>query len=62
MSVKILVDSTADLLLQKYIEDSKAIWETGTEQLRTTMIGSVIGTHVGPGAIAVAFFRKRVCA
>jgi len=50
----------SDLLLQKYMEDSRAIWETGTQRLQTTMIGSVIGTHAGPGAIAVAFFRKQV--
>ena len=34
-----------DTLLQKYIEDSKALWEEGISSLETTMIGSVIGTH-----------------
>ena len=48
----------SDALLQKYIEDSKYIWEEGLERVRYTTIGSVIGTHVGPGAIAVAFFKK----
>ena len=47
-----------DALLQKYMEDSKALWQDSTEKLNTTIIGSVIGTHVGPGAIAVAFFKK----
>ena len=45
-----------DTLLQKYIEDSKALWEEGISSLETTMIGSVFGTHAGPGAVAVAFF------
>ena len=45
-----------DTLLQKYIEDSKALWEEGISSLETPMIGSVIGTHAGPGAVAVAFF------
>lgn len=45
-----------DTLLQKYIEDSKALWEEGISSLEATMIGSVIGTHAGPGAVAVAFF------
>lgn len=45
-----------DTLLQKYIEDSKTLWEEGISSLETTMIGSVIGTHAGPGAVAVAFF------
>ena len=50
----------SDVLLTKYMEDSKALWENGTDQLRTTLIGSVIGTHAGPGAVAVAFFSKNV--
>lgn len=48
----------SDVLLQKYMEDSRALWEEGTDALRTTAIGSVIGTHAGPGAVAVAFFAK----
>ena len=48
----------SDALLLKYIEDSKYIWEEGLEKVRYTTIGSVIGTHVGPGAIAVAFYKK----
>ncbi len=47
-----------DVLLKKYIEDSKHIWEEGLETVRYTTIGSVIGTHAGPGAVAVAFFKK----
>ena len=45
-------------MLEKYKEDSRFIWEGKVENLRETCIGSVIGTHVGPGAIAVAFFRN----
>lgn len=48
----------SDVLLQKYMEDSKALWAHSKTQLNTTVIGSVIGTHAGPGAIAAAFFRK----
>ena len=47
----------SDVLLQKYIADSRNLWECGTESLRNTIIGSVIGTHTGPGAIAAAFFK-----
>lgn len=47
-----------DALLQKYIEDSRHLWEKGLETVRYTTIGSVIGTHAGPGAVAVAFFRN----
>ena len=48
----------SDALLQKYIEDSRPIWEGELEALRYTTIGSVIGTHAGPGAVVVAFFKK----
>ena len=48
----------SDALLLKYIEDSKHIWEAGLEFVRYTVIGSVIGTHAGPGAIAAAFFKQ----
>ena len=48
----------SDALLKKYIEDSKHLWEQGLESVRYTTIGSVIGTHAGPGAVAVAFFKK----
>ncbi len=47
-----------DVYLEKYIEDSKHLWAHGTQRLNTTIIGSVIGTHAGPGAVAVAFFKK----
>ena len=47
----------SDATLLKYIEDSRHIWESGTESVRYTTIGSVIGTHAGPGAVAVAFFK-----
>ena len=48
----------SDALLFKYIEDSKYLWEKGLKDIRYTAIGSVIGTHAGPGAIAAAFFKK----
>ena len=46
----------SDALLQKYIQDSAALWEDHREKLNVAIIGSVVGTHVGPGAVAVAFF------
>ncbi len=48
----------SDALLQKYIEDSRHIWEGNLEEVRYTTVGSVIGTHAGPGAVVVAFFKK----
>ena len=48
----------SDVLLQKYIEDSSYLWSASLDDVRYVSIGSVIGAHAGPGAIAVAFFRK----
>ena len=48
----------SDVLLQKYIEDSSVLWEEHIDKLESTIVGSVVGTHAGPGAIAVAFFKK----
>lgn len=45
-------------LLNKYIEDSADLWKEYRETLPVALIGSIIGTHIGPGAIAVAFFKK----
>lgn len=49
----------SDALLQKYIEDSKALFAEHTNELPVCSIGATIGTHVGPNAIAVAFFDKQ---
>ena len=48
-----------DSLLQKYIQDSAKLWEGRVDALPIGTVGGTIGTHVGPGAIAVAFFQKR---
>lgn len=45
-----------DAMLQKYIADHKAVWQEQVESLPTGSVGGTIGTHVGPGAIGVAFF------
>lgn len=47
-----------DSLLQKYLKDSASLWEDELDHIPSYCIGSTIGTHIGPGAIAVAFFAK----
>ena len=46
-------------MLQKYIADSRSLWEGHAEHLPIGTIGATIGTHIGPGAVGVAFFQKR---
>lgn len=46
-------------LLDKYVEDSARLWEgrISREDLPVVRVGATIGTHVGPGAVALAFFH-----
>lgn len=50
----------SDQLIRKYIDDSHILWEKDCkkEELPVVSIGAAIGTHVGPGAIALAFFAS----
>lgn len=52
----------SDELLRKYISDSRPLWEGQTAELPVATIGGAIGTHVGPGAVGVAFFQKEAAA
>ena len=60
-SMPLLVGYTglSDELLQSYIADSRCVWEGHVDHLDQTQLCSVIGTHAGPGAVAVAFFREQ---
>lgn len=60
MPVLIGYSGLSDKLLRKYLEDNRAIWEgrVAEEDLPITSVGATVGTHVGPNAIALAFFRK----
>ncbi len=44
--------------LDKYVKDSAALWAEHTDDVPVHILGGTIGTHVGPGAVGVAFFRK----
>lgn len=48
----------SDELLTKYVSDSERLWLGKTENLPKFIIGSTIGSHIGPGAIGVAFFAE----
>ena len=48
----------SDALLEKYVADSHHLWAESQQPLTRCVVGSVIGTHAGPDAVAVAFFRK----
>lgn len=48
----------SDKILRRYLEENRSIWEgrVSEDELPITSVGATIGTHVGPDAIAVAFF------
>lgn len=48
----------SDELLKKYVADSQEIYEGFGREIPVCTIGSTIGTHAGPGAVAAAFFIK----
>ncbi|MDO4188297.1 MAG: DegV family protein [Lachnospiraceae bacterium] len=48
----------SDHLLKKYIEDSSDMWAKYVDEIPYQTVGCGIGTHVGPGAAAAAFFPK----
>jgi DegV family protein with EDD domain len=47
-----------DAPLQEYIESSKRLWEGQTCEIEQAQMGGIIGTHTGPGTIAVAYFVR----
>ncbi len=57
--VRIGYTGLSDAMLRKYMRDSGDLYEGYHDgELPVTHIGSVIGTHAGPGAIVIAFFGK----
>lgn len=58
MPVAVAYSGLSDKLINKYLNDSISLYEGNEDKIRKFTIGAAIGTHVGPGAIAVAFFAK----
>ena len=48
----------SDACLKKYVADSQSIWQEHVDTLESTLLCGVIGTHTGPGVVAVAFFKN----
>lgn len=58
MPVGTVYTGLSDATLNKYIEDHRFVWEPYVDEVPKHIVGSSIGTHVGPGALGVAFFEK----
>ena len=44
--------------LQKFIETNADLWSENSDTIQQHMLGSTIGTHIGPGAVGIVFFEK----
>ena len=47
-----------EAMLKKYVRDSSDLWDGIVDALPICSVGATIGTHAGPGAIAVAYFSQ----
>lgn len=50
----------SDEYLQKYLEDSRDLYDGDISDIRKVSVGATVGTYAGPGAIAVAFYPKGI--
>lgn len=55
MPVMLAYTGSSDENLRKYREENVQLWAADLDQ---SCIGAAIGVHVGPGAVAAAFFAK----
>lgn len=61
MPYGLMYSGLSDEVLKKYLQDSEALWKgqvDDPEKIPAYLIGSTIGTHIGPNAVGVAFFGK----
>jgi fatty acid-binding protein DegV len=47
-----------NVVLDKYIKDSTHLLQGNIDDVPKYILGATIGTHIGPGAVGVAFFEK----
>lgn len=47
-----------DVNLLKFQQEINEVWKGKFTETKVSQVGSVVGTHAGPGAIAIAFFKK----
>lgn len=47
-----------DHLLAKYLDDNAHLWADYVTRPDFCLVGSAVGTHIGPGGITVAYFGK----
>ena len=56
---KVAYAGLSDSIMKKYLKDSQDLYTADVSDVPVGMIGVTIGTHIGPGAVAVAFFKNK---
>lgn len=59
MPLGVFYSGNTDENYKLYKETSKKLWEGKMEDIPVYVMGSTIGTHMGPGSVGVAFFDKK---
>lgn len=59
MPYAVIYSGLSDDFLKKYIQDSESLWKDHTDNIPSYIIGSTVGTHIGPDGIGVAFFANK---
>lgn len=57
MPYGVIYSGNEDSILQRYLKDSEKIFDQRGE-VKKYVLGSTIGSHIGPGSFGVAFFDK----
>lgn len=61
MPYALMYSGLSDECLKKYLHDSETLWRShidNPDKIPAHLIGSTVGTHIGPNAVGVAFFSN----
>lgn len=58
MPYAIVYTGLDDSRIRKFAEDNKEILGGNADEVKICTVGSTVGTHAGPGAIGVVFFKQ----
>lgn len=60
MPVKLGYTGRDSSKIEKYLRETKSLWEDKISSPEFIQIGSVVGTHTGPGALFLSYFSKEI--
>ena len=60
MRDELLKEMILSIGIEKYLRETKSLWEDKISSPEFIQIGSVVGTHTGPGALFLSYFSKEI--